>query len=72
MNSFSDYDILQSVDWECASLFPHVLLIGLYDHCCFSPINTFTLFYLLSKTANCGSTNIWCLFQKLYGKDFGI
>ena len=27
INDFSDYDILQSVDWECPSLSPHVLLI---------------------------------------------
>ena len=27
INNFSDYDISQSVDWECPSLSPHVLLI---------------------------------------------
>ena len=27
INNFSDYDISQSVDWECPSLFPHVLLV---------------------------------------------
>ena len=27
-NSFSNYDISQSVDWECPSLSPHVLLIS--------------------------------------------
>ena len=26
INNFSDYDISQSVDWECPSLSPHVLL----------------------------------------------
>ena len=26
INSFSDYDISQSVDWECPSLSPHALL----------------------------------------------
>ena len=27
INNFSDYDISQSVEWECPSLFPHVLLV---------------------------------------------
>ena len=27
INNFSDYDISQSVDWECPSLSPHVLLV---------------------------------------------
>ena len=27
INNFSDYDISQSVDWQCPSLSPHVLLI---------------------------------------------
>ena len=27
INNFSDYDISQSVDWECPFLFPHVLLV---------------------------------------------
>ena len=27
INNFSDYDISQSVDWECPSLSPHVLLM---------------------------------------------
>ena len=26
INNFSDYDISQSIDWECPSLSPHVLL----------------------------------------------
>ena len=32
INNFSDYDISQSVDWECPSLSPHVLmLIEIFD-----------------------------------------
>ena len=27
INNFNDYDISQSIDWECPSLSPHVLLI---------------------------------------------
>ena len=27
INNFSDYDISQSVDWDCPSLSPHVLLV---------------------------------------------
>ena len=32
INIFSDYDITQSVDWECPSLSPHVLLFQLMRH----------------------------------------
>ena len=32
INNFSDYDKSQSVDWECPSLSPHVLLVQLH-HC---------------------------------------
>ena len=31
INNFSDYDISQSVDWECPSLSPHVLLMYYHD-----------------------------------------
>ena len=32
INNFSDYDISQSVDWECPSLSSHVLLVLSIDH----------------------------------------
>ena len=32
INNFSDYDISQSVYWECPSLYPHVLLANVIIH----------------------------------------
>ena len=40
--NFSDYDISQSVDWECPSLSPHVLFIILKK-------NTKVIIYCLEK-----------------------
>ena len=34
INNFSDYDISQSVDWECPSLSPHVLLFSILLRLC--------------------------------------
>ena len=34
INNFSDYDISQSVDWECHSLSPHVLLFSILLRLC--------------------------------------
>ena len=34
INNFSDYDISQSVDWECPSLSPHVLVFSILLRLC--------------------------------------
>ena len=33
INNFSDYDISQSVEWECLFLSPYILLVQCSDYC---------------------------------------
>ena len=50
INNFSDYDISQSVDWECPSLSPHVLLdlyLSIYVYIC---IYIYIYIYIYIKT----------------------